>query len=149
MTQWVPDDASGGEATKEAPLLDLDLEKCAPEEQAAPSPAEDGDATTSGQSGTCGQWFLRVILGAVWLYVVNQMRIYVSACEDEEARPMVAFMMVVNALSLASVFCTICVGEEPFNSAARSRSPAPPGRNLHCSCCCRGPNVSQEFGCKP
>uniref|UniRef100_A0ACD5ZX80 Uncharacterized protein n=1 Tax=Avena sativa TaxID=4498 RepID=A0ACD5ZX80_AVESA len=131
MTQWVPStpcDASGGEATKEAPLLELDLEKCVPEEQAAPSPAEDEEATTTGQSGTCGQWFLRAILGAVWLYVVNQMRIYVSSCEDDEARPMVAFMMFVNAMSLASVFCTICIGEEPFNSAARSHSPAPGSR---------------------
>jgi hypothetical protein len=44
-----PCDTPGGEAT---PLLDL--EKCVPEEQDAPPPADDQRAAKM-----CGQWFLR------------------------------------------------------------------------------------------
>ena len=61
----------------------------------------------------------------MWLYVVNQMRISFSACEDAGARPMMAVLMVVIAMSLATVFYTICAGEEPFDAAARSYAPAP------------------------
>jgi hypothetical protein len=55
-----------------------------------------------------------VVLGSVWLFVVNQMRISYTACDDAETRGLMAVFMVVIALSLASMFYTICVGEEPW-----------------------------------
>jgi hypothetical protein len=70
---------------------------------------------------------LQVVLGSVWLFVVNQMRISYTACEDAETRGLMAVFMVVIALSLASMFYTICVGEEPWqpvDAAARSYTPA-------------------------
>ncbi|KAE8796190.1 hypothetical protein D1007_28901 [Hordeum vulgare] len=109
-----PCDASGCEATEEAPLLDV--EKGVPEERATASPADDGAAET-----TASRRFWQGFLAGVWLCMVNQMRIQCSACEDGETRAYMAFYMGLIALNVGTVFHI--VGTQPaYPPAAQSTS---------------------------
>ncbi|KAM3311320.1 hypothetical protein ACQJBY_031786 [Aegilops geniculata] len=92
-----PCDASGCEATEEAPLLDV--EKGVPEEHGTASPADDAGVETS-----CCRRFFQGFLAVVWLYMVNQMRKDYSACDNAETRPVMALLMVVIAFTVANVF---------------------------------------------
>ncbi|XBI73198.1 hypothetical protein VPH35_066990 [Triticum aestivum] len=108
-----PCDASGCEATEEAPLLDV--EKGAPEERGTASPADDGGVETSG----CRRFF-QEFLAVVWLCMVNQMRIAYNAYGDTETRPFMVLLMVVLALTVANVFHL--VSTQPAYPPAQSTS---------------------------
>ncbi|KAF7052707.1 hypothetical protein CFC21_060769 [Triticum aestivum] len=119
MAQWIsstPCDASGCEATEEAPLLDV--EKGVPEEHATASPADDGGVEATKWL-SCRRFF-QVFLAVVWLYMVNQMRIAYNAYDDDETRPFMVFLLVVMALSVANVF--LLFSTQPLYPPAQSAS---------------------------
>ncbi|CAM0949541.1 unnamed protein product [Alopecurus aequalis] len=122
----------GGEAAKEAPLLDLEVARpegatgsdCMGEmkkESSLAAAFTEFFAKTKEEADRVAPWALRAFLVALWLYLVNLMRQFVIASGTGEGRACTAAGMVLVAFSLGGLFCVLGTAECEHTDAGVSK----------------------------